>query len=234
MRGAIPDGGSILRIGAEWIASYSEAFVKDIHELLAWGYDGAREEIANDACPENAEEEAITGLIVESMRKRLADKSTDSGFDRYQVHEDRPLQDGRQTGRRRRRIDILIQTTKTACGAECVIEAKRLCANGFPIGEYTGRDGMQRFVRAEYAADCPIACMVGYVQSHNPGRWFAHLERSVESRRAELQIRSELSPVVVTDSLPYEWTSGHERTNGRHIKLYHVLLDCCRRPGGAA
>lgn len=218
-----------MTINQAWVTAYSSAFLRDVHQLLAWGYEGAQEMIATCTRPQDAQEEAITGLIVDSMRKRLPDMSTKAGFDRYQVHEDRPVQDGRRTGRRRRKIDILVQTNLTDNHVDFIIEAKRLCARGFPIGEYTGRNGMQRFVRGEYGADCPMACMVGYLQSHDAARWREHLERSLDSRQPELRTSSGPAPIKIVDEIPNEWITEHDRDGGRCIRLYHIFLDCRQR-----
>lgn len=211
-------------IGPEWRAAYEASFIRDVHSLLAQGYTAALERIVSADRDADREEDAITGFIVEGMRDELV---SNDRFTRYDVHEQRPLPSAARTGTRRRRIDILVESRATQPLCEFVFEAKRLRANGFPISQYTGSNGMGCFVLGEYASSCPAACMLGYVQSHDPQRWFRELERSLALRQQSLRPRGPLTPAPVDPRLPHEWVSEHDRGGPDAIRLYHVFLDCC-------
>jgi len=218
-------------VSEPWRRQYRDRFIRDAHQLLAWGYEGSRASIQGADNEEDREEEAITGYIVQAIRDRLNDSATPERFNAYTPCETSPVNDGSRTGRRRRELDILVQCSSKRPRWGFVFEAKRLRARICPIGRYTGRDGLQCFVRGEYARDHTHAAMVGYVQSHTPERWIVHLQRSFRDREAQLLTRRELSPIQIVPELPHEWLSEHGRPDGSPICIYHIFLDCCASDG---
>lgn len=156
-------------------AYYDSSFRPDAHQLLAWGYEDALPKIH---C--TLKEEEITGFIAEAIEERLDEPSTPRKFRRYDIHEEKPIAVEGRTGKKRRRLDLVI-----ICSHGCpsprpqyIFEAKRLRKNGYPIGKYIGEDGLQCFIKGIYASEYPEGTMIGYVQSDAPSYWESELKRS--------------------------------------------------------
>lgn len=209
---------------ASW-SSYDRSFREDAHQLLVWGYYDSRRRITSES-----EETEITGFIVEAMEARLSAPDIDERFDRYCVKEDNPAPGEGRTGKRRRRMDVIVESShrpRHKRRPKFVFEAKRLRRPGHLIGDYVGDDGVKRFVYARYAADCPEMAMVGFVQSDDAMYWIGRLEEQFDNDTTdEFRVREVLAKKSVISDLPDEWGSRHLRTNGTPIAIYHILLDC--------
>ncbi|MBE9070218.1 hypothetical protein IQ260_26610 [Leptolyngbya cf. ectocarpi LEGE 11479] len=204
--------------------SYFYGFRRDAHQLLAWGHQEALPQIH---C--NLTEEEITGLIVEEMREKLKDPTIPERFyDRYSVGEEKPLAVEGRTGKRRRKLDIVVESNlPRESRPEYVFEAKRLRKNGYPIGKYTGKDGVQCFVKGVYASQYPEAAMVGYVQSDVTSYWVSELKRNFgKDTNNYLRITKLLQKVQVLSPVPDTWVSEHERITEGSIAVYHIFLNC--------
>jgi hypothetical protein len=204
--------------------SYFYGFRRDAHQLLAWGYQEALPQIH---C--NLMEEEITGLIVEAMREKLKDPTIPERFyDRYSVGEEKPLAVEGRTGKRRRKLDIVVESNlPREIRPEYIFEAKRLRKNSYPIGKYIGEDGLQCFVKGVYASQYPEAAMVGYVQSDAASYWESELKRSFdEDRHKDLCIIQLLQKVQVLSSISDVLVSKHERVAGGSIDIYHIFFNC--------
>ena len=204
--------------------SYFYGFRRDAHQLLFWGHQKALPQIHCDL-----EEEEITGLIVEAMREKLKDTAIPERFyDRYSVGEEKPLAVEGRTGKRRRKLDIVVESNlPREIRPEYIFEAKRLRKNGYPIGKYIGEDGLQCFVKGIYASQYPEAAMVGYVQSDAASYWESELKRSFDGDlNNNLRIKQLLQKVQVLFSIPDVWVSEHERITGSAIAVYHIFLNC--------
>jgi hypothetical protein len=214
---------SYSRRSRDWFHFYSGSFRKGAHQLLSWGYEDARSKIRADH-----EEEKITGFIVTAIRKRLYDDpTTPLRFKiHYDIHEEQRDWKSEKTGKRRPRIDIVATCSFKLPRPEFMFEAKLLRKNGFPIGKYTGKDGMQCYIRGVYAAEYPAAAMVGYIQSGTSERWFKQLKRKFDSDDGGLCIHEQLRKINVVKSLPDEWVSVHSRKNNVNIEIFHIFLDC--------
>jgi hypothetical protein len=205
-----------------WTA-YEAAFRADVHQLLAWGYEDARNLINS-----SSQEEEITGFIVEAIEKRLDDPETDGRFDRYEVGEDKPLPGEKRTGKRRRRADIRIRSTLSKPRPRYLLEGKRLRKAGFGLPKYLGRDGLLRFVdRTSYSDYTGNISMIAYVQSETPRDWASELETVFsDASQAELKSMGRFLPDPATLCLEHCFYSVHLRDTGEKINIYHVLLDC--------
>jgi hypothetical protein len=204
--------------------AYFYGFRRDAHQLLAWGHQEALPQIH---C--NLTEEEITGLIIEAMREKLKDPTIPERFyDRYSVGEEKPLAVEGRTGKRRRKLDIVVESNlPREIRPEYIFEAKRLRKNGYPIGKYVGKDGLQCFVKGVYASQYPEAAMVGYVQSDAASYWESELKRSFdEDIHKDLCIIQLLQKVKVLSSIPDVWVSEHERVTGSSIAIYHIFFNC--------
>ncbi|AFY60513.1 hypothetical protein [Synechococcus sp. PCC 6312] len=204
--------------------SYFYGFRQDAHQLLAWGHQEALSQIHF-----NLTEEEITGLIVEAMREKLKDPTIPERFyDRYYVGEEKLLAVEGRTGKRRRKLDIVVESNlPREIRPEYIFEAKRLRKNGYPIGKYVGEDGLQCFVKEVYASQYPEAAMVGYVQSDDASYWVSELKRSFDGDiNNDLHIIQLLQKAQVLSSIPDVWVSKHERMAGGLIAMYHIFLNC--------
>lgn len=189
--------------------------------MLAWGYEDARFKIRA-----TQEEEEITGFIWEAIKARLDDPTTPLKFKHYDIHEEERVRYSQRTGKRRQRLDIVATCSFKLPRPEFVFEAKVLSKNGFPIGKYTGDDGMLCYLRSDYAAKHPAAAMIGYIQSDTPKRWLTELKRKFYSDEGSLNIQKHLRKVNVLKSLPDEWVSTHGRQDNAPIEIFHIFLDC--------
>src|ERR1700674_3392724 len=138
----------------EWFEFYEGAFRYGVHQLLAWGYLDARPNITPDA-----DENEITGQIVEQIKDRLDDPNTPQDYARfYNISDQDPVRGSGKHGNLRPILDIVTTCSMRLPRPEFMFEAKRLKANGFPIGLYLGRGGLHRFIRGQYSAEYPAAC----------------------------------------------------------------------------
>lgn len=210
---------------SEWFRFYSGAFLRDVHQLLAWGYYDAQQQNETHSL---ALEENITGEIVQAIKRRLDDLATPRKFTtHYFVDDESHVRESDKLGKERQRIDIVIVCSAKLPRPEFMFEAKLLRKNGFPISLYIGDGGMQCFIRGEYAASYPAAGMIGYIQSDDANRWFNELERKFnEDMHDNLRIRSSLKKIEVLSALKDEWVSRHYRENNTDIQLFHIFLDC--------
>lgn len=204
---------------------YEQLFREDAHQLVAWGYQDARHLIAPDR-----EETEITGFIVEAIQARLSSPETDERFDRYSLKEDNPVPGEGRTGKRRMRIDIIIESSSRPRHKPrpwYTFEAKRLCHPSHPISNYTGEEGLLRFIRGRYAVAYPEVAMLGYVQTDTVNHWVAELTERFENDAAnQLAIVARLSRVTIHSDLPDEWSSRHTRITGTPLTVFHLFLDC--------
>lgn len=204
-------------INAQWINLYEKSFRKDAHQILAWGYQDSLNQIHA-----NLEEEEITGFIGEAIEERLNDPNTDERFDRYSLHQEKPISSQGRTGKGRLRLDIVIQYSGSRPRPEYIFEAKRLCKGSHPIGKYIGKDGMQCFIDGRYASQYPEAGMIGYLQSDDCSYWEKELRRKLNQNN-----NNQLQCITIICSLPYEYFSKHKRRSGQSVTIYHIFLNCC-------
>lgn len=209
-------------ISSNWVDLYNEFFRRDAHQLLAWGYEDARYKIKADN-----EETDITGFIAENIDNRFSDPNTPSRFERYSLSEDKPIPGENRTGKSRRRLDLVIECSLGKPRPKYIFEAKRLSKGKVTIGDYTGEEGLQRYVYGIYASQYPEAAMIGCIQSDNSNYWLNELQRKFDNdSNKSLCIIKNLTKVEIVPSLTNEWFSKHNRTTGNAITVYHILLDC--------
>ena len=91
--------------GTSW-SSYDQSFREDAHQLLVWGYNDSRHRVTSDL-----EETEVTGFIVEAIETKLSAPDMDERFDRYSIKEDNPVPGEGRTGKRRRRMDVIVECT---------------------------------------------------------------------------------------------------------------------------
>ena len=203
---------------------YNRAFVRRAHQLLFWGYKEARQQFNSDT-----NEEVISQYISMCIKNLLKYGDIDEEYWRFEVVNEALVSDTGRTGNSRKEIDILLYTNDPRTRPELIFEAKRLKKGAFYVSDYVGAEGMQCFIQEQYAKHCPIAAMIGYMQSNDINHWQTQLDK--EFRRANqkaLQIVKSLtrcSNPIITD-LPHEWISEHKRLSQPAITIYHIFLDC--------
>ena len=204
-------------------SSYNYGFRRDAHQLLAWGYQDALPQIHCKLV-----EEEITGLIVEAIEKKLDDPFLSERFDRYSVGEEKPIAVEGRTGKRRRRLDLVVISGQNRPRPKYIFEAKRLRKNGYSISRYIGEDGLQCYINGVYASQYPEAAMISYVQSDTLSYWENELKRSFDNDlNNSFCVKQALQKVQVFSLITNEWLSGHERQEQEPIFVYHIFLDCC-------
>lgn len=162
------------------------------------------------------EETAITGLLVDQMRALVQGRDCPKGAEHFAIHDDRPESGEAVEGRRRPRIDIVVERTGKGRWPQFHVEAKRLNRPD-SVAEYIGNDGVGCFLSGKYAKDEPDAGMLGYIQQGTPQTWATRLGTKLATMGWTEH------PLDV--SLPHSYVSSHMR-NGRKFELFHVLLVC--------
>lgn len=206
---------------SNWQAYY-DSFRSYAHQLLDWGYKDSRSKISS-----SHQEEEITGFIADAIEKRLDSIDAPDWLDHFCIKEEKPVHAAGRTGKRRKKIDILIECSSYRPRLKYTFEAKRLRETSHPITNYVGEEGIQRFLRGSYASSDPEAAMIGYVQNNSAGYWADRLQDEFDKDLIdELRIRKGLVHNQIIPSLPEEWLSSHERDNGMMIDIYHIFIDC--------
>jgi len=106
------------------------------------------------------------------------------------------------------------------------VEAKRLYCPA-SLGEYLGKDGLQRILNGDYAADHPDAGMLGYLQSETPAAWAKRLGSRLGQVGGEYAVREGggFRQVPVSRRLSHTYRSRHDRSSvGSPVDIYHTLL----------
>jgi len=203
--------------------AYRNAFRRDAHQLLAWGYAAARKLISSDS-----EETEVTGFIAEAIEKLLDGTEIDSRFEHYEVAEDNPIPGESRTGKRRRRADLRIKSRVLKPRPRYIFEAKRLRSTSHGTRGYLGAEGLLRFLGStSYAEEAFEAAMVGYIQTETPAIWAQKLQSVfVTDSASELRVVRSLEPVTDATCFDNCLISSHTKTDGETIELYHILLDC--------
>lgn len=201
---------------------YNDRFREDAHKLLYWGYKDAFSLIF---CSQ--EETEITGLIVDKINSRLNSPDTPEEFERYTIKEDSPFSSEDRKGKKRRRIDIVIEENKCKPRRKYSFEAKRLNKKRHHISKYTGEDGLLRFIEGTYALEDPEAAMIGYVQDQDPKYWYLELQKQLEKQKDIFHLIETLTQDAAI--FEHKGFTVHTRNNGKNIIMFHIFLDCTQK-----
>ena len=193
---------------------YRNSFLADVHTLIYEGYQAIRAHF-----PSLKNETHITSRLHDAIEKYY-ETSSKSWCDGYQVSENPPEPHHSLLGNSRKKPDLTIYFTN-ASRPRFVIEAKRL-GSGHPAMTYCGNDGLGCFLTGIYAEKSDYGGMLGYVQSQDISHWNTHLSLEVVNHSH----LSSQCPDAIIPQFPDEWSSMHQRTSGKPIRIYHLLLDC--------
>ncbi len=210
--------------------TFSSAFRTHTHLLLAWGYENAKPHIKH---MKTDDEETITGLIYQEIKDILCSECKGWRWCiNYSIKNEDPITGGKQTGKKRRKTDLIVEYVTKTGRPEYIFEAKPLnySKSYQREGNYIGNKGMERFIKkgeyAEYTKNYPEVGMLGYVLSDTNEQWDTKLKKAIQNKRSALHLKTQYD-VTVIEAFPVEWVSKHERENvERFLNIYHILLDC--------
>ena len=102
----------------------------------------------------------------------------------YRVYDDPPINESitapRRKGKRRRRVDIKLDSSEVSPYTRFCFEAKRL-GKGNPVSRYLGTKGLGCFLSGSYAGAEQRGGMLGYVQSDDEQTWAAKIDKAFTS-----------------------------------------------------
>lgn len=209
------------------ISPYQLSFVKQSHVLLAEGFERLdRRKIGE------LDEESISGRLSEAIQKYTEAPGAPLWATRFAIHNEAPSNRGPHQGKRRPRIDLLLQRTEPGPHPRLYFETKRLYRSD-SAARYVGDDGVGCFISGHYASDCTDAGMVGYVQRESVAAWSNRIETRMKKMRRSLRIVGS-GAVWIEETfdtrLSPAYKSTHLRTDDT-VTIHHSFLDCISSPG---
>lgn len=201
---------------------FREAFLRKCHRLVGLAYRTLDRESL-----QTAEETEITGELALAMEQLLDRIPPPRGMRNLVVFDDPPQNTGRRRGRKRLRVDIEVRAIEVGPKPRFRFEAKRLTSSR-SVARYLGKDGLQMYIRAEYAAEQEDAGMLGYVQTGEPTVWAAQLEARLKEKPVQHAVCAggQWNRYSLGAEIPLTFRSVHDRLSiGRPLVIFHTLLD---------
>ena len=200
-------------------AAIRNVFVRRVHQLVQLGF-----ERLTPAEYAQAQEPDITGDLAQAIDHVLSER-VKPWMDKFSVHDDPPVHDGRRKGKRRKRVDLRIDFADSP-RARFRFESKRL-GKHHRVSVYLGPEGLGCFLRGDYARNENEAGMLGYIQSGDAVDWANQLSMALVKSFGDYEVDAHdpfvPSPAGIS-ALP-SYCSKHERKAvGVPIVLYHTLL----------
>jgi hypothetical protein len=196
-------------------------FVRRVHQLLQLGY-----ERLTPAAHVNEQEPAITGFLVEAINAVLNDRAR-IWMRLFSIHDDPPENDGLRKGKKRKRIDLRIDSAHFSPRARYRFEAKRL-GKRHRVAAYLGVEGLGCFLTGDYARDDDEAGMLGYVQSGDLGEWGERIGDELGKKSADYFVDESFPffshPITPTESSRSYSSQHHRLSVGRTIRIVHTLM----------
>jgi hypothetical protein len=186
--------------------------------LIAWGYQRKEAEIRQNHLEEN-----ITGLICMGIDEKFDEEELPSRFEHYSVKNEAPVNDVGALGKKRPKIDIVIERRGSRPRKRYRLEAKRCARNQNSISWYA--EGIVMFLNRTYAKDSPEGGLLGLMQSDDAKHWTQKLSLKLD-KDASLEAQSPLTGVALIPDLAGMSVSQHRRNDDSFITLYHAFLDC--------
>ena len=201
--------------------AYEEVFIRRVHQLLGMGYVTMPSSDFSDA-----QEEDITGELVRAIDSAIGNANAPTWTDLFSIHEEPRIHAPNRKGKRRRRLDIRIDSSEIRPRSRLSFEAKRLGPN-HGVSKYLGTDGLQCFLEGRYARDDSTGGMLGYVQEGTCKEWAQKIDTSItkESKKLYVTKTGSWRSIRITGKVPFTYRSDHNRPKvGRPIEIYHTLL----------
>jgi hypothetical protein len=200
---------------------YRDIFVMQVHQLIHLGYQRL-----TPANYQKTQEPAITGDLVESIDAVLSD-CTEDWMIYFSVHDDPPVNDGLRKGKKRKRVDLRIDSARTQPRARFRFEAKRL-GKGHSVKVYLGPEGLGCFLRGDYGKEDHRAGMLGYVQSEQLGHWGRKIAKALADTPTDYEVDPSFpfgENPLLSHATSVTYQSRHNRpTVGHSIVIDHLLL----------
>ena len=203
---------------------YTRAFRRKVHRLILMGYQRL-----DAPAFRGWDEPNISGELVRAMREALEAAEAPEWASRYAIHDDPPQHAKDRFGNARKRFDIALEATQPGRHAWFKFEAKRL-RNGSSVEKYLGPSGLGCFLSGDYASECPMAGMLGYVQADSEGAWAGRIEARLGQSPAKYALRSDASwtKVRLVPGLEHAYETRHDRRDPLpSINISHILLLFC-------
>jgi hypothetical protein len=200
---------------------YVRAFLRDVHRLIARGYD--------ETFPSQQQktlEEDITKRIVQEITRLIEAKDAPRWMKRYVATDNLPLSLPKKPAKQRPRIDIEILCTRGSPRPRFHFEAKRL-GEGNPVGKYLGEEGLGCFLAGQYARDSDEAGMLGYVQNDTCASWATKIRQAIARASAKHAVvaGTDWEEVKISPECQDSYRTQHNRwTLGKPVTVYHTLL----------
>ena len=175
-------------------SDYEQLFIRRVHDLIKWGYDRL---CASAYATE--EETDITGDLAEAIESILEYPNED-WMRFYRVYDDPPINESitapRRKGKRRRRVDIKLDSSEVSPYTRFCFEAKRL-GKGNPVSRYLGAKGLGCFLSGSYAGAEQRGGMLGYVQSDDEQTWAAKIDKELTSSPKSFCLQTKTKPFPI-------------------------------------
>lgn len=201
---------------------FREAFVRKCHRLVGQAYLSLDRKSL-----QGAEETEITGELARKMEEILDQIPPPRGMRNFVVFDDPPQNTGKRRGRKRLRVDIEIRDIQTGPKPRFRFEAKRLTSKR-SAAKYLGSEGLQMYIRGEYAAEQDDAGMLGHVQTDEPSIWANKLSSSLKEKSLDYAVSAggEWTHCAIITELLFTFRSEHDRASvGRSVIIFHTLLE---------
>jgi hypothetical protein len=202
---------------------YEVGFHRDALFLIIAGHKRLTENAADYS---NEEEPIITGELVRFTREYIEAPDICEWTYRYVVHDDPPENDAIRMGKRRKKVDIIVERTQKGRHPRMRFEAKRLKRPGFSVGKYVGKEGLGEFIAGNYAADNDTACMLGYVQSDDCDCWAQKISDDLKKKKEEVgMVKGGHWQKAHLDNIDQCYKTRHNRpTVKSELLVFHLLL----------
>jgi hypothetical protein len=196
-------------------------FVRRVHQLLQLGYQRL-----SPAAQANEQEPSITGFLAKAIDEVLSDRA-ETWMAYFSVHDDPAVNDGRRKGKRRKRVDLRIDSGRYRPRARYQFEAKRF-SKRHSVKTYLGANGLGCFLCGAYAREEDEAGMLGYVQSGELETWGEKIRTELNETPGSYAVdrASPFSshPMLSSGSLKTYRSQHSRQTVGRTIVIMHTLL----------
>jgi hypothetical protein len=201
--------------------TYRAAFIRNCHTLIARGYS-----VLSPSDFQDAQEPAITGDLVRSMKEVLQRPDAPAWMDFFFVADDPPVNAAKRKGKNRRRVDIEIERGERGPRPRLQFEAKRLYSSN-SVSDYVGKEGMRLFISGEYAFGQIDGGMLGYVQEDACESWAAKIGEKLngDPRKYHVSTGGDFASFTIVAGLDATHRSVHRRLKDLEpITIYHTFL----------
>ena len=200
---------------------YTQAFRRHVHQLVFMGYQRL-----DPPTFRNREEPEISGELARAILEARDAEDAPRWASRYTVHDDPPQHAKDRFGKERRRVDIALERVGRGRRPRFQFEAKRLHA-GSSVGQYLGSSGLGCFLTGDYAAENPMAGMLGYVQAGDEGTWASRIKARMHKSPGQYRLRPDgpWTKIRLAAGLKHTYETRHDRQHPLSpVLISHVLL----------